>query len=69
MIETIWLMESECCDTCGAILDYFESVLCTDCLHDAWYNEDQERLVAFEDDWYPGWGSDWDVPIEEVNKP
>ncbi len=26
MIETIWLMESECCDTCGAMLDYFESV-------------------------------------------
>ncbi len=32
MIETIWLMESECCDTCGAMLDYFESVLCTDCV-------------------------------------
>lgn len=57
----IWVMDSECCSRCGAILDYFETDLCTDCLNDAWYNEQQ--------DWYDGWGSDWDVPIEETGKP
>ncbi len=47
MDEFVWVMDSECCDKCGCILDYFETVLCTDCLHDAWYNEEQ--------DYYDGW--------------
>lgn len=60
-MNDIWVMESECCERCGAILDEFESVLCTDCLHDAWYNEEQ--------DFYDGWFSDWDLPLEEVRQP
>ncbi len=49
MDEVIWLMDSECCDRCGCILDYFETVLCTDCLHDAWYNDEQATYEAWED--------------------
>ena len=63
--DGVWVMDSECCDKCGALLDFFETTLCTDCLHDAWYDEEQERYAAFDDDWY---GS-WDVPPGEVNRP
>ncbi len=59
--QYIWVLDSECCYKCGCILDYFEDDLCTDCLRDAWYGEDQ--------DFYDGWFSDWDLPIEEVGKP
>jgi hypothetical protein len=45
--DIAWIMDSECCYRCGCILDYFEFDLCTDCLRDAWYNEDQERYDAF----------------------
>jgi hypothetical protein len=51
MIEDIWVMEEECCSKCGALLHpLFEGVLCTDCLHDAWYAEDQEREAAWFDE-------------------
>ncbi len=55
----VWLMDSECCERCGCILDDFESVLCTDCLHDAWYNEEQ----AFYDSWF---NFDEDEPEQEA---
>jgi hypothetical protein len=45
----IWVLDSECCDTCGALLDSFESVLCTDCLRDAWYNEEQTRYEVCDE--------------------
>ena len=58
----VWVMDDEYCCNCGTALDIrFETTLCTDCLHDAWYDEEQ--------DYYDGWGSDWDLPEEEVNKP
>ncbi len=47
MDEVIWLMDSECCSMCGAILDYFEADFCLDCYEDARYDEEQ--------DYYDGW--------------
>ena len=61
MIGEIWVMDSECCNKCGCILDEFEEVLCVDCLRDAWYTEER--------DFYDGWFSDWDLPLEEIGKP
>ena len=48
-IEYIWVMESECCLRCGALLDYFETVLCTDCLRDAWYAQEQDLYESWAD--------------------
>jgi hypothetical protein len=48
MSETMWMMDSEFCSECGAILDYFESDLCFDCREDE-YDEDRERDRAWED--------------------
>ena len=47
----IWLMDSECCDKCGAALDCFESVICTDCLENAWYDEEQARYAGWDDEY------------------
>ena len=57
----IWMMDSEFCCECGCILDFSETNICWFCLQNERYNEDQ--------DYYDGWGSDWDISIEEVNKP
>ena len=57
----IWLMDSECCDKCGCILDYFESVLCTDCLQDAWYDEEQARYA----DWWYVFDDEQEVPPQK----
>lgn len=54
------LTESEYCCNCGTALSPYESTLCYDCQQDEWYDEDQ--------DFYDGWFSDWDVPIEETGK-
>ena len=44
----IYVMDDEYCCNCGTALNIrFETTLCTDCLHDAWYTEDQ--------DFYEGW--------------
>ena len=48
MSETVWVMNSKCCCRCGALLDYFECILCTDCLENAMYDAEQERFL----DWY-----------------
>lgn len=48
-IEYIWVMESECCCRCGCLLDSFETVLCTDCLRDAWYREEQDLYESWAD--------------------
>ncbi len=50
--------EEEYCCECGTGLSRHERSLCYDCQQDQWYNEDQ--------DYYDGWGSDWDLPIEEI---
>jgi len=50
MEQTEWVMESECCSRCGCLLDYFETELCTDCLHDAWYFEEQNRYEVWDDE-------------------
>ncbi len=57
----IWLMDSECCCECGAVLDPIDSTLCNDCQQDQWYDEDQ--------DYADGWFGDWDIPEEERGKP
>lgn len=49
-LEDIWLMESDCCDRCGAILDFWEATLCADCWENACYAQEQERYDAF--DWW-----------------
>ena len=54
----IWLMDSECCDKCGCILDYFESVLCTDCLEDAFHDEEAAM--------YAGWCWDDEQEVPET---
>ncbi len=49
MGDVIWLMDSECCSECGAVLDYWENDLCHDCKQDGWWDEDQDRYDAWED--------------------
>ncbi len=62
MEETIiYMMDSEFCCECGTALNQFESTLCYDCQQDQRFDEDQ--------DYYDGWFSDWDIPIEKANKP
>ncbi len=48
MSETVWIMDSECCSLCGALLNFWESDLCFDCREDKAYDEEQERFL----DWY-----------------
>lgn len=48
MDETIWVMDSEYCGNCGTYLSPYESVLCTDCLHDAWYDEERDYYVGWD---------------------
>ena len=59
--KDIWVMDSECCDRCGCILDEFDIDLCADCKQEAW--------DSTEHDSYDGWGSDWDIPILEITLP
>ena len=61
MSEAMWMMDSEFCCRCGAVLEPFYSSLCYDCQQDQWASEER--------DYYDGWESDWDIPLEEVNKP
>jgi hypothetical protein len=63
MSETIiWVSESDLCEFCDAILDHFgQCPNGCDLIESADWDD--------EDDWYPGWGSDWDVPEEEKGKP
>ena len=49
MMETIWVMEQECCSRCGALLDYFEVDVCTDCLHDIWFDDDEALYAGFDE--------------------
>ena len=61
-VDTIWVMDSECCIDCGELLNPLEtSGQCYRCA-------EAEREID-EEDWYDGWGSDWDIPLEEVGKP
>jgi hypothetical protein len=60
-MSIVWMMDDEFCCNCGTALNYWESDLCFDCQQDEWYGEDQ--------DYYDGWESDWDVPIEEAGQP
>jgi len=48
--ETIWVMNSKRCCRCGALLDYFECILCTDCLEKAMYDAEQERYAVYDDE-------------------
>ena len=61
MSETIWVMDTECCSECGCLLAYGEAGMCDDCWQDKLWDEEQ--------DFYDGWFSDWDLPLEEVGKP
>ena len=65
MTETIWVMDSDCCDMCNGLLDYFGQ--CPHCGWDNCFGWDWDD--SGEEDWYPGWGSDWDLPEEERGKP
>jgi predicted amidophosphoribosyltransferase len=47
-MDIAWVMDSECCCKCGALLDYWERDLCFDCQEDQAYDEEQERFL----DWY-----------------
>ncbi len=47
MIE-IWVMDSECCSTCGALLDVGEWDQCNFCYENQRYDEEQ----AFYDRWF-----------------
>lgn len=57
MIEAMWLRDDDFCTHCGCILEGFELVLCTDCLHGAWYAEDQQ----LEESWF------WYDDLEEMD--
>ncbi len=59
--EDIWVMDSECCERCGALLDEDETNICWFC----WANEHADE----EQDTYDGWGSDWDIPIVATTLP
>ncbi len=58
--EDIWVMDSECCERCGCILDEFESVLCTDCLRDAFHDEEAAM--------YAGWCWDDEEGVPPTTK-
>ncbi len=47
--EDIWVMDSECCCKCGALLDEDETDLCAACRHGAWYSQEQERYAGWDD--------------------
>lgn len=49
--EYIWLMDSEFCCKCGAVLDYFESTLCTFCYEELGRDEERALYDDYED-WY-----------------
>lgn len=48
MIDMGWIMDSECCCKCGALLDFWESTVCFDCQENQAYDEEQARFL----DWY-----------------
>ena len=60
--KDIWVMDSECCCECGALLADDETNICWFC----WQNE---RPTDEEQDTYDGWGSDWDIPITATTLP
>ncbi len=57
--RVVWMMDSEFCETCGCILDYFESVLCTDCLEDAFHDEDAAMYAGWS------WDDEEEVPPQK----
>jgi len=58
MSETIWVMDSECCSKCGALLDYFETYLCFDCEQDEIWQEQH----IYDDPW---WEHTWSEGDED----
>ena len=48
--QYIWLMDSEFCCKCGAVLDYFESTLCTFCYEEQGRDEERAYLMGEYDD-------------------
>ncbi len=54
-----WMMDSEYCSTCGALLDIGEWDQCDFCLENARYDEEQ----AFYDSWFD---FDEDEPEQEA---
>ncbi len=58
MIE-IWVMDSECCSTCGALLDIDEWDQCHFCYENQRYDEEQ----ALYDNWFD---FDEDEPGQEA---
>ena len=66
MSQTMWVMDSELCPKCGWLLGYFGECTNPGCIAwEGWDKWDEED----DDNPYDGWGSDWDLPIEEVGKP
>ncbi len=47
MSETVWMMDSEFCCRCGAMLDFFESVLCFFCYEEEGREEAQHIYEGF----------------------
>lgn len=45
----IWVMDSECCCNCGALLRFFETTICSDCLEDERFDEEQD-MWWYEDE-------------------
>ena len=60
-IHERYFEEDDYCCECGTALSRHERFLCNDCY---------ENMNAIEEqDFYDGWGSDWDIPLEETGKP
>ncbi len=47
MSTTMWVMEQECCDNCGALLDFFGN--CPECEWDGIYWGDDEDRDYYAD--------------------
>ena len=58
MSGTMWVMDNECCDNCGALLDFFGN--CPECGYDGVYWGDDEED---DDIWYGE-----DDELEEAKK-
>ncbi len=54
--EDIWVMDSECCYKCGALLDYYETNICWFCLQ---IERDSEEQVH-----YAGWNDSEDSGLD-----
>ncbi len=55
MEGVLWIMDSDCCEMCGGLLDYFGQ--CPHCDWDSVYGYDWDDTTG-EEDYYADWYED-----------